>query len=693
MTGQLRTTYQLAGWGALFVGLYWTSLRSYPLFHSLAEGFSIAVAAGIFLVAWNARGFLPNGYLLFLGIASLFVAFLDLLHTLAYKGMGVFPGHGADLPTQLWIAARYMGSISFLLAPAFLAKRLRPHLLLAAYALATSVLLLSIFTWGIFPTCYIEGVGLTPFKRASEYLISLGLGAAILLLLRNRQAFDARVLRLIVGSIGISILSEFTFTLYLGVYDLANLLGHYLKIVSCYLLYVAIIDTGLRKPYDLLFRDLKQSEQVLQRVRDDLDARVRERTAELAKANEHLRTEIAERQRSEETLVARTLQLEAVRVVTAEIARELDLSKVLRLITQHAEQLIGGCTATVWLWDEAGQVLVAQVWPGRKEWMGRRRLRLGEGLVGIVAERREGQLVNEYSRWPQALPFVVERGTISSAVAEPLLYHDRLLGVLVADDEGTGRTFTQKDGDLLRLFAQHAAIAIQNALLFEQVQEGSARLGRLSRRLVEVQEGERRHIARELHDEIGQSLTGLKLLLEMSGRGSLDKWRENQADAEALVADLLNQVRELSLRLRPGMLDDLGLLPTLTWHFQRYEARTGVRVLLKETGMAGRRFPSDVEIAAYRTVQEALTNVARHAKVSEVTVCVWAGTESLSVQISDQGIGFDSQAALAARASSGLVGMQERVELLGGHVTVESAPGSGACVTAEFPIEAGASGA
>ncbi|HSB79394.1 MAG TPA: MASE3 domain-containing protein, partial [Candidatus Methylomirabilis sp.] len=227
MTGQLRSTFQLGGWGALFVGLYWTSVRSYLLFHSLAEGFSIAVAAGIFFVAWNARGFLPNGYLLFLGIASLFVAFLDLLHTLAYKGMGVFSGHGADLPTQLWIAARYMGSISFLLAPSFLAKQLRPHVLLAAYTLATGLILLSIFTWGIFPTCYIEGVGLTPFKRASEYIISLGLGAAILLLLRNRHAFDARVLRLIVGSIGVSILSELSFTLYLGVYDLANLLGHY----------------------------------------------------------------------------------------------------------------------------------------------------------------------------------------------------------------------------------------------------------------------------------------------------------------------------------------------------------------------------------------------------------------------------------------------------------------------------------
>ena len=116
--------------------------------------------------------------------------------------------------------------------------------------------------------------------------------------------------------------------------------------------------------------------------------------------------------------------MEAVRSVTVEITRELDLAKVLHLITRHAEDLLGSRSGTVWLWDEAEQVLVPQTWPSHGEWIRNLRVRLGEGLAGIVAQRREGLIVNEYLHWPHALPFIVERGTITAALAEPLLYHD-----------------------------------------------------------------------------------------------------------------------------------------------------------------------------------------------------------------------------------------------------------------------------
>ncbi len=280
---------QIVAWGCVLFGLYLASLQSYLLFHSLIEAFSIIVTAGIFLVAWNARRFLDNGYLLFIGLACPLVAFVDLLHTLAYKGMGVFPGTDANLPTQLWIAGRYLQSISLALAPSFLKRRLRVGAVSFAYFAATALILISLFAWDLFPDCFIEGKGLTPFKLSSEYWICLILIVAILRLHRNRAAFDPAVRTWIIWSLVATILSELAFTAYASVYGFANLAGHYLRLLAFYLLYKAIIETGLRRPYDLLFRNLKQSEEALTRARDELEVRVRDRTAELAAANEELR--------------------------------------------------------------------------------------------------------------------------------------------------------------------------------------------------------------------------------------------------------------------------------------------------------------------------------------------------------------------------------------------------------------------
>ena len=272
---------------ALF-GLYLTSLHSYLLFHSLAEIFSIAVAYAIFMVAWNSRQFLDNNYLLFIGISYLFVGGLDLIHTLAYKGMGVMPGYGANLPTQLWIATRYIESLSLLIAPVFIRRKLRPSLILTGYSLVTAMVLGTIFYWRIFPDCFIEGVGLTPFKKISEYLISVILAGSIALLVRKQKAFDRHVLRLLIASIFLTIAAELAFTFYVSVYGLSNLFGHFCKIISFYLIYKAIIETGLTKPYDLLFRDLKQSEEAQREARDKLERRVEKRTAELRASESRL---------------------------------------------------------------------------------------------------------------------------------------------------------------------------------------------------------------------------------------------------------------------------------------------------------------------------------------------------------------------------------------------------------------------
>jgi PAS domain S-box-containing protein len=295
------TVRTVLSWAAVLATLHLTARHSYLLFHSLVDLFSVVVAAALFLVAWNSRRLIQNHYLLFLGIAYLFVGVVTLVHTLAYKGMGVFHGWDANLPTQLWIAQRYLEGVSLLLAPCFLSRRLRAGVALGAYAAATALLLAAVFT-GNFPDCFVEGQGLTAFKRASEYLVSSLMAAAIVPLLRHRAAFEPLVLRYVIASIGAAVLAGLAFTTYASVYALSNQLGHYLNLFSSYLLYRALVVTGLQHPYELLFRELKQSEAALAQTRDELELRVQERTAELNAANAQLRSEVAQRRLTEELL-------------------------------------------------------------------------------------------------------------------------------------------------------------------------------------------------------------------------------------------------------------------------------------------------------------------------------------------------------------------------------------------------------
>jgi signal transduction histidine kinase len=207
----------------------------------------------------------------------------------------------------------------------------------------------------------------------------------------------------------------------------------------------------------------------------------------------------------------------------------------------------------------------------------------------------------------------------------------------------------------------------------------------VSSRLMEVQETERRRLARELHDEVGQLVTGLLSLLRPNRDAPADALNARFEQARATVNDLLGRVRGLSFDLRPADLDDLGLLAALLALFERYTAQTGVVVSFKHQGME-RRFAPELETGAYRIVQEALTNAARHACVTSVNVRVWADTEKLNLQIEDRGCGFDPDAVMKTPRSSGLIGMQERSRLLRGRLSIESAPGAGTTISAELPL-------
>lgn len=249
---------------AVIVALLWLLAQTnYLLFHVFAEFFSISIGVAVISIAWNSRHYLQNGYLMLLGYSSAFVAVIDLLHTVAYKGMGVFPGNDSNLATQLWLAGRFVQALAVLFAPLFLRIGPRSTLALAGCFGVSLSLGASIFLFQNFPVAYIEGQGLTAFKVGSEYVIVAALLIGLALLYRQRQRFDRGVLALLAGFIGISVLSELVFTTYITVDSWINVLGHLLKILAYYLLYHAIVTTGMQQPYRLIFRELKSSEDAL----------------------------------------------------------------------------------------------------------------------------------------------------------------------------------------------------------------------------------------------------------------------------------------------------------------------------------------------------------------------------------------------------------------------------------------------
>lgn len=265
---KLKKTFSFLIWISALAILTVMAQFDFLLFHVSVEFFSIIIACGIFMIAWNSMGRMENDYLLFLGIAYLFIAILDFLHTLTYKGMGIFPFGKSDLPTQLWITARYFESICLLIAPIFIRRKLNYRICFITFATISSLLIYIIFKGNIFPVCYKDGVGLTSFKVLSEYIICLILVISMINL--KKMNINLTVRNYIVASIIATILSEMAFTCYINVYGLFNIIGHFLKIISFFLIYKAIVETGIKHPLDLLFHDLQTRERELSKALSEI---------------------------------------------------------------------------------------------------------------------------------------------------------------------------------------------------------------------------------------------------------------------------------------------------------------------------------------------------------------------------------------------------------------------------------------
>jgi signal transduction histidine kinase len=313
----------------------------------------------------------------------------------------------------------------------------------------------------------------------------------------------------------------------------------------------------------------------------------------------------------------------------------------------------------------------------------------GAGLLGkLMAEGRPLRL-RDIADDPQSAGLPPHHPPMRSFLGAPIASASQVYGILYLADKLGVDEFSLEDEQVALTLAAQMAVAYENAQLFTQVQAGSERLRILSQQLVQTQENERRAIARELHDEVGQSLTAallnLQVLADLPDPATLPARLD---DSMALIDRVLQQIRALSLDLRPALLDDLGLAPALSWLVGRQAERAGF-VAQFSADQADERFQAAIESTCFRVVQEALTNVVRHAGASQVTVELRRCGAELRLHIRDDGVGFDVSAARRRAAhgqSVGLLGMQERIGLLGGHMRIESTPGHGTRIDVQLPL-------
>jgi signal transduction histidine kinase/sensor domain CHASE-containing protein/CheY-like chemotaxis protein len=264
------------------------------------------------------------------------------------------------------------------------------------------------------------------------------------------------------------------------------------------------------------------------------------RATEVASANQALQREITEHARTGASLAARVQQMEAVRAVTLEIGRELDLTSLLRLIIERAVTLVEAARAgAIYLWDEQAQLLIPQAWQGRGNWMQDVRFALGEGIVGTVAQQRTGIIVNDFQHSSyKHSPFSALFGA-TAMIGEPLIYRDRLIGAISLDNQGSTNPFVEEDRHLLTLFAAQAAIAILNARLFAEIQDRTTHLAQLSAEL-QTEIAERRQAVEELQRQHETLFQSEKLAAMGSLLASVAHELNNPLSVVTMQADLLS---------------------------------------------------------------------------------------------------------------------------------------------------------
>ncbi len=428
--------------------------------------------------------------------------------------------------------------------------------------------------------------------------------------------------------------------------------------------------------------------------------------------------------KANEALQRRTQELDSLLKSSRALNSSLDMSEVMQIITNSAADLTGVDSVAIYLLKESDLFLGATTPPLDLDFPASfRRAALDDHpyIKTCISSRKPVVLADtKTADFSAAERAISDARGLKSIVYFPIAIEDLILGVLILGTIDTRRIFSEDELKLSLTLTNHIAISLHNSILHDettkylsaledqiherekteyqkdllllQVQEANERLKILSRELINSQEEERKRISQELHDELGQALTGISLdlgIIEKNLHPDTPRdIKERLADTRKNTDALDQMIGELALDLRPSLLDDLGLLPTLNWYVDRYSKRTDVEVDIEISGQK-MRLPTEVETALYRIIQEALTNVIKHAQAKKVILGFENKPEGVIVSITDDGIGFnfeDLQNEQPPIRGLGLLGMADRTALLGGNIDINSKPGAGTRIKVEIPL-------
>jgi len=368
-------------------------------------------------------------------------------------------------------------------------------------------------------------------------------------------------------------------------------------------------------------------------------------------------------------------QLESLNEIGTALASEIELEPLLGLVARRLRELVHARLVLIAL--PQGETLTIAAAEGENAYgIAGARLAFGSSKAGRVLERGRSERVDSVVDDPEVDQQAARRLGVRSALYVPLIARGRTIGVLIAHDKaGAKPVFSDDDLRLAESLADRAAVAV----------DLSERVGRDAlARVVAAQELERKRLARELHDETGQALTSILLGLKPLERTTAtEEDRAVVASLRELVVSTLQDVRRLAVELRPSTLDDFGLSTAVERLAETFRDNTGMRVDV-DAQLGDVRLPTEVETALYRIVQEALANIVKHAEATRVSILLTRKESSVAAVVEDDGKGFDKRET--GDDVLGLVGMRERVGLVGGRLVIESAKGSGTTIAAEVPV-------
>lgn len=428
-------------------------------------------------------------------------------------------------------------------------------------------------------------------------------------------------------------------------------------------------------------------------------------------ARKHAEAELTQRLKE---LARRNKEMAAVNASMGAISRALDLPHVLQNIVEAARELVQARYAALGVADARGRItefITAGISTEQRAAIGP--LPQGHGLLGALITEGKPLRVRTIAEDPRSHGFPPNHPPMTSLLGVPVLSKGRAIGDLYLTDKMGADEFTEEDQDLLLVFAAHAAVAIENARLYEDaraardqvrawnrnleatVAERTREIERINRemttRVLQAQEAERKRIARELHDETAQSLATLLIHLDLlknhvpQDNGPL---ASGITRIRRVLRRTLDEVRTLSHDLRPAILDDAGLAAAIRSYAEEWEQTFGVPARVDAEDVPGGHLPSDLEIALFRIVQEALMNIGKYARAQTAHVTLSFPHRSVLLEVRDDGVGFDpAQLERPTRQGGlGLYGMRERAALFGGTLTIDSVPGRGTRITIRAPL-------